>query len=187
MKQIHVDLETLDTASTAQVLSLGACCEGMTLYVEVDTSVYKDAFTQSQATVEWWEKQGGFKSTPGTQLHTPVSMLVELNNFIHDVTKDIERNDIEIWANSPTFDLAILHHHYKVFSMRAPWEYWQERDVRTINALAKRLRMAQKAKAPHNALADAQLQEAIVRRVYSQLINLQQAYRDGVFAKEDSQ
>jgi len=185
MRQIHIDLETLDIASTAKVLSLGACCDEMELYVEVDVSAYNDKFTESESTVAWWQKRGGFATSVTTdQLVTPVGMLVELTNFINDVTKDANESTVEVWANSPSFDLAILRHHYAVFRHKAPWAYWQERDVRTINALAKALRMYQKPKAPHHALQDARLQEATVKRTYSQLINIQQAYREAMFDKE---
>jgi len=186
MYQIHVDIETLGTAATSKVLSLGACCDDKTLYVEVDVSQYQGRFTEDKSTLEWWEQQGGFQHTlPPDEMVTPAHMVRALGAFILDVVGDPDA-DFEVWANSPSFDLAILRHHCRQFAIPVPWMFWQERDVRTINALAKRLRLASKEKAPHNALADAQLQERLVKRIYTQLINLQQAYRDGQFKSHGS-
>lgn len=178
MKQIHIDLETLDTEHTAKVLSLGAACGSKTLYVEIDQSHYGPQFTESQSTVDWWAAKGGFK--PHTDsLTTPHSALASLCAFIHDASGG---DDFEVWANSPTFDCAIIRNHYRAFNMACPWGYWQERDVRTIRKLAERLRLnVARLTNPHHALIDAQNQEALVCAVQRTLGDSLQQLRDMQF------
>ena len=166
--QIHLDLETLDTAHTAQILSIGACWGPRTFYVEVDAKEYNPVhFTFSSATKEWWDKQGGFKSTVQTRL--PYEALFMLSTWIEDIQSN-SKEPLEIWANAPSFDCAILKYHFAYMNIECPWPFYMERDVRTVKALATQMRLNIRTfKNPHNALQDARNQQKYVDSVYMTL------------------
>lgn len=74
-QNVTIDLETLDTETTAKILSIGIvpfnwgeqvgfeelCNRPASLYIKIKMSDYDYShlnFTESQATREWWEVQG---------------------------------------------------------------------------------------------------------------------------------
>jgi len=163
--QIHIDLETLGIRATSQILSIGACCNDNHFYREIDLSHYDDNFTTDESTAKWWHDRGGFQ--PTVESVSPHKALTALGHWITD---QLERgqDEFEVWANSPSFDCAILRHHYSQYSLFCPWAFWQERDVRTIKNAARTLRIPLNTKPnPHNALQDALNQQALVNRFYS--------------------
>jgi hypothetical protein len=175
--QIHVDLETLGIRATSQILSIGAVLGDDTqFYREVDAYSYdpKD-FTIDDSTLAWWESQGGF--IPSIELTTPMQAISDFARWVSDIAES--HDAIEIWANSPSFDCAILHHHFKTFTINAPWQFWQERDVRTIKAAGRALNLRLKEKKnPHNALKDAQNQKYLVDQFYATIGDYVDTVRD---------
>lgn len=178
LNQIHIDLETLDTRHTSRILSIGAACGTETFYEEVDQASYEQgelAFTTSNETVAWWDERGGFQ--PTKEPITPSQMTSKLALWIGEVTDTVA--DFEVWANSPSFDCAILMHHFKYYSIAPPWQFYRERDVRTIKALYQHLRLnIQKYTNPHHALQDAINQQKMVDSVYMTLGAVVQAHNE---------
>jgi hypothetical protein len=175
--QIHLDLETLDTAHTAQILSIGACYGAKTFYAEVDTKQYDPVkFTFSQATNDWWKKQGGFK--PSVETQTPYEAVFMLATWIEDIQANV-KDPLEIWANAPSFDCAILKYHFTYMNIECPWRFFMERDVRTVKALATQMHLNIRTfKNPHNALQDAMNQQKYVDSVYMTLADQLHSKRD---------
>lgn len=173
--QLHVDLETMGIERTSRILSIGAVYENTEFYVEVDQSHYVgDKFTQNQSTVEWWARQGGF--TPSCP---PVSPFQAIDTFGLWVAQVADLAKMTVWANSPSFDCEILSHHFEFHNLARPWEFWQERDVRTIKMLARDLRLGVKEpQNPHHALADAKNQQQLVHSVYQTLLTTGRVYRE---------
>lgn len=175
--QLHIDLETLDTAHTAQMLSIGACIADKEFYVEVDTSFYdmfydtpgdttpsNPKFTKSSDTVAWWAEQGGF--IPTTAPISPMAATAQLVRWITDNSVA----DMTVWANSPSFDCEILKYHMTAYGLQCPWPFYVERDVRTIKDLAKKIHLPINfPKNPHNALQDARNQQKLVESVFRTL------------------
>lgn len=168
--QLHVDLETYDTEHTAKVLSIGAVIGSETFYCEIAQGEYPELiFTESKETREWWDKQGGF--TPSVEADSPSQCIHSFAVWYARVTEGIR--DVEVWANSPSFDCDILTHHFKYYGVHMPWRFYQEQDVRTIKRLATRLKLnVEMKKNDHNALRDAQNQQRFVDRVILKLANL---------------
>ena len=77
---------------------------------------------------------------------------------------------LHLWANSPSFDCAILSAAYDAVGMETPWKYWQERDYRTAKSLISQFDLPD---APpfngvrHTALADARHQARIVYHLFA--------------------
>jgi hypothetical protein len=176
--QIHIDLETLDLRHTAQILSIGAVCGKESFYVEVDMAYYQvQPFTASTETIQWWEDRGGFQ--PSMPLVSPSNAVAQLSVWMGTVV-DAEKDDWEVWANSPGFDLAILDNHFRYYGFKTPWKFYQERDVRTVKALSKQLNLGitQSKENHHNALSDALNQQEMVDRVYMTLARNYSLARD---------
>jgi len=165
--QIHIDLETMDTKPSARILSIGAICGTREFYAEIDQSLYDDRFTESKGTKDWWAGQGGFIPTVTPQ--SPFEAVSALSTFISSVRNDVVSpvNNLEVWANSPSFDCTILSYHYHVFSIGQPWKFYEERDVRTVKAFATQMRLHLRPyKNPHHALEDARNQQMMVDSFY---------------------
>lgn len=112
MRQVMVDLETLDTRATAVILSIGAVVFDPvelkmfdTFYMPIDIqSCLKWGLTISGATVEWWAKQSDdarkvFHEGPH---HTLEHAITEYHKFVR------QAQAIAIWSNGSDFDNAIL-------------------------------------------------------------------------------
>lgn len=149
-----IDIETLGLVPGATLLSIGACKWTVensvqeTFYVELDSdSCRKAGLTPDQDTLEWWQEQEDIHRPNGS---VPLSAALEqLADFISDAD--------EVWAHSPSFDLAHLEHCYDCFEMDYPWNYKIKRDSRTIAALPIAMPTDHSGQA-HHALDDAKHQ-----------------------------
>jgi 3' exoribonuclease, RNase T-like len=136
----------------------------------VDTTqyeLYSGKFTVSRLTLDFWEKQGGFQPS-NPECLSPFRAVSAFIHWVTTVTADTK--EWVIWAKGPQFDLSILYHHMKVFTLKRPWRYNQERDVRSIEQLAEEMRLGLKFKRnDHHALRDAINQRDLTQRVYDTL------------------
>lgn len=178
---VMVDIETLGIRPTSKMLSIGACRFSLNsvsalnnlredaFYANIDITEYDNLpeFTEDSSTIEWWSKQSD----------AAVNALNEnqqsIGKALMGFTGWLKASPVElIWANSPSFDLAILSHHFQVFKVPRPWAYYIERDVRTLVWAAKFIKNFVPAVSygasltEHNALDDAiaqtlMLQDAI--------------------------
>ena len=150
-----VDLETLDTAPTAVILSIGACIipahahpadlETFYVTVHVDSQYMR---SQSIQTIEWWKQQGNCPDYGITSLTDALRFLREY--LLRHTTKPI------IWCKGTDFDTAILANAYRQAGTDTPWKYNDVRDFRTVKKLfADSLVVLEPNLNPHNALADA--------------------------------
>jgi len=76
----------------------------------------------------------------------------------------------EVWANSPSFDCAMLAAGYDAVGSEEPWEFWEERDVRTVKNLpgAPDVEM-EDGENEHDALDDARQQARLVGKTLRHL------------------
>lgn len=167
MNDIMIDLETLGSGNNAAILTIGACRFdintgqiGQTFHIGVNPENMIDYGEIDPETVLWWLMQ-------------TVSAKAEILNTLRDnaepidVALDMMREVLKItdkdkmWSNGATFDLVILRSAYKRTQMICPWQYWNERDVRTIVDLGRRIHSYDPKKelpfvgTEHNALDDA--------------------------------
>lgn len=164
--QIHFDTETLALCERAKILSIGAVCGTETFYAEIDQSSYQThQFVADESTMKWWADRGGFQPTQELE---PVG--VALARFAVWVDQQW-CEDTTIWCNSPQFDIQKVRWHFEVLSIGCPWDFWDERDVRTMKHLSRDLNLSCKTKLdnPHNALRDAINQRDMVSSIYQTL------------------
>jgi hypothetical protein len=149
-----IDIETLGIEPGAAILAIGACTfdadgVGETFEVSVDLESCQDRGLSIDAdTLQWWltnEVDATDLLAGGVPLPTALS---ELRDFLETQGYD------ELWANSPKFDMAHLEHAYDALDWVTPWEFYQLRDVRSLQALPGAVDLEQDG-TEHDALDDA--------------------------------
>ena len=164
---VFLDLETLGLRHNAPILVIAAyAVDSLGNKIKRDqwrVSV-KDANkhgTADHSTMQWWSEQSedakraAFEDGPRLTLF---DALRGLSLFIGSL-----EGPVYVWGNAPTFDCAILRHAYMQTGQETPWEFWQERDCRTVAWVGEWLGYDAKQGTEfkgerHNALDDARHQ-----------------------------
>lgn len=154
---VMVDLETAGNSSNAAIISVGLVkfnfhsnkmdihkfgvnlqsCIRLGMQIEPDTFL-------------WWLKQNDkARETLIEDSDTGNSILLVLDA----ISRVIGKNDI-VWAKSPRFDLGILHTAYKLAGKEIPWNFRNERDVRTITSLSNMKIDVITGHVPHDPISD---------------------------------
>lgn len=155
-----VDIETLGRRPGAVVLAIGAVrfepgapLEGPHFLVKIDIQdAERLGLKVDCGTLMWWLER--------------LEMLREMASIeglaVRNALASFEAwlpagDDWEIWANSPSFDCRLLEAAFDAAGCELPWRYWQERDYRTLKAIAGGLEPAPERLATkmHSALDDA--------------------------------
>ena len=161
---LMLDLETLDTATTAIVLSIGVAAFDPNNIEEPPRPLFYRALnvgsqrdvgrTESRETREWWAKQSPEART----------VLSEPTHFIHHALDEFAKLDWAnvkgVWGNGSDFDLGITRSLHESFGLTVPWAYWNARCYRTVRAMHESLHgpngpQADRLGTHHNALDDA--------------------------------
>jgi hypothetical protein len=158
-RDLMIDLETMGRTADAVVTEIamaifdhrGSPEATATLYLGVEAAgQMANGRRVDGETLDWWLK------TP-----RPPRRGIEMVNFddarirVHNFLKANVNKGSTIWANSPSFDCRILRHFMAPLSY---WEFWQERDVRTVKSLIPRGKAPAAPKDAHSALADVHYQ-----------------------------
>jgi DNA polymerase III epsilon subunit-like protein len=149
--RVMVDIETLGTEPGCAILSVGAVGFdldglGFQFHERVDLCSCEEAGLRLDAdTVQWWAKQDNVRDVlaGGDDLETVLAEFV----------RGVEDAD-EVWANSPSFDLAILKAAGEAVGVEMPWAFYQERDFRTLKNLPVAVELEHDG-TEHDALDDA--------------------------------
>lgn len=165
---IMVDLEAMDTAHTAAILSIGAC------KVDLDTGEISDKFyrvvnydsssalglTTSSATKSWWDKQSPEARKVFTDPNIPViQALGEFATYL----RIFGVNSVKLWGNGSDFDNTILTTAYNLAGSPIPWRFYNNRCFRTIRkSLGHMVAEPAREGTYHNALDDAIYQAKIL-------------------------
>lgn len=141
LNNIMIDIETLDTADTAVILSI-SCVEfcdktgetGAQIDIHVDPqSCLDNGGTMHWETIAWWlvqPREAVDKIINQPARYHILTALVHLSAFINHY-KDAGNKEPFVWSNSPRFDLAKIVFYLNRFKMSLPWEYTKEMDVRS--------------------------------------------------------
>ena len=181
MKHIMLDLETLDTASSAVVISIGAVAFdpetsalGDKFYVEMTEDIAAQQArgrTISGDTVRWWMQQDVLAkrvfSVPPPDGVERVNTFEALARFSLFVAANGGR-DVELWGNGADFDNTILGSLYDAFGFRKPWSYSRNRCYRTMKNIGIGPRRPQAREGIyHNALDDAITQAIHLQDIFA--------------------
>jgi len=161
-----IDIETLGLDPGAAILSIGAVqfdSEGLgdEYHAEISLQSCQAVGLEIDAgTLEWWLEQDGDVAdilTGGEQLE---DALMDFAMWYPD--------GAEVWANSPSFDCEVLEAAFDAVGLNEPWEYYDERDVRTLRSLPGSVELAQDGD-EHHALDDARHQAREVSHTLARL------------------
>lgn len=126
-----------------------------------------------EETVQWHRKNNpNFESMVG-KCHAQVSGIAPFVDQLRKVTDyfaqfDPDEYDCRVWMNSPSFDAVLLKVLYDGVSLLMPWNFRDERDLRTLRDLAETHNKHKDGVLPakpdnaHDALVDAKYQLEIV-------------------------
>ncbi len=164
-----IDLETLDTESTACILSIGACRfnedeidnDGFYRVIKIQSNI-DEGRTISGSTLAWWMTQNDrakaiFSDPKAVTLE---QALDDLRDWIGP-----QWEALRPWGNSARFDLGILADAYG--KQGTPWKFWNEHCFRMLKNLpaSKRVPKPENIGA-HNALFDAIAQAQHVQAIW---------------------
>lgn len=164
--RVMVDIETIGLDTGSVIASIGA--------VRFDVDGLGDTFTQSVSiascqaaglsidaeTLEWWLTQDDAAREQLTGGDDLEDALFEFSNWYHGAD--------EIWANSPSFDCEMLEAAYEAVDAEPPWEFYEERDYRTIASLPIAPDIEQDG-VEHDALDDATHQARVVAQTLNHI------------------
>ncbi|MFJ5421678.1 3'-5' exonuclease [Pectobacterium parvum] len=179
MNHVMIDLETMGKNPRSPIASIGAVFFnpktgelGEQFYCRVDfeNDMFNGAVPDGD-TIKWWLRQS---SDARAELirddATPILGAVsEFSDWLTDNAESLEA--LKVWANGPSFDCTILKSAFERTDTDIPWNYWNERDVRTIKEVGRVLAVDVRpfTGTQHNALHDAVNQAAMVSAVMSLL------------------
>lgn len=183
MQDVMIDLETMGSGPDAAIVEIGAVffdprtgelgdkfSVGVDLASSVETGGRVDA-----GTVMWWMRPD--------QADARDAMLARRNNIIHvaltwfsDFLKLAGKGGVpRVWGNGASFDCVILRGSYERAGVKVPWDWWNDRDVRTVVDMGRRLLGFDPKKdlpfdgVKHSALDDAIHQARYVSEIIKRL------------------
>ena len=179
---LMIDIETLGKLPGCPVMSIGAT------FFKPETGAIGDTFYRQIGlaseeangakicgdTVLWWMQQSEQARNSLCATGTAVNdALVELNDFC---ARKCDPDYLQVWANSPSFDLAILANAYARAGLTQFWKFYNERDVRTLVELGRQIDVNPKRDMPfegepHYALDDAIHQAKYVSVIWQALLD----------------
>lgn len=138
MNNIMLDIETLSTDFDAVIISIGAVrfdlstgIKGDTFYRKIDKQSCVDVGLKiNPETVDWWMNQ----DEKARQEFLSKSDRISISDALIELSEFIEQDDF-VWSNGASFDLVILRSAYKACQIDLPWEFYNEKDVRTLAGL----------------------------------------------------
>lgn len=189
-----IDLETIDTAPTAGILSIGIVAFnpdtgeiGPSLYRRLGYDQALQFGTESANTIAWWQKQSeAARNEAFTGQHDATIAAFEVSEFIATTAG--------VWGNGATFDITIAEHWLNATGVGVPYKPWVVCDCRTVEQLAKRIGILRKqftrAGVHHNALDDAIYQAQYISAMWQGLtkrpstdINVMRAQFESIFGR----
>mgnify|MGYP001212003498 CR=1 FL=1 len=171
---VMIDLETMGVGNNAAIVSIaavrfdiqtGKTYEFFEVNVDLNSSLNK-GFKVSGSTILWWlsqsaEARGSLVLAPSINIEEALTKFAE---FL--------RPDDILWSNGLRFDIALLDDAYQLLNMKIPWDFHNERDVRTLVAFAPGIKdrcIKENKNEKHIALNDCLLQILYCSEIYNKI------------------
>lgn len=182
MNNIMLDLECLDSNTTAAIISIGAVYFdiqkqelGPELYFELSQSALQEQLnlgrTWSLSTNIWWMQQ----SDTAREVWAPKlgkvenkEALVKLKDYFN-LFPENGRN-IRVWGNGSTYDNVCLQSYLRTFKARIPWNYKGDLCYRTVKTLFGNRAALERVGTHHNGLDDAKTQAIHMMKMLKKVI-----------------
>lgn len=173
MNDVMIDLETLDTASSSVILSIGAVrfdieqidSFGPTFsaHLKLRDQLCFNKQTISESTLFWWlsqseEARNSLVSQDRVLSH---EALLDFSQFITPTDR--------IWGNGADFDNAILANAYIAAGLDVPWRHVNNRCYRTLKTCFPYISKPEFVGIAHNAVDDAKNQARHLQRIWKHI------------------
>jgi hypothetical protein len=168
---VMIDLETMGNKNRAAICTIGAIefdissgVKGREFYEKIDLQSCLDLGLQIDgSTVRWWMGQPDQARNEiiqdGRNIH---QVLFKLNHWFAAC-----HPGYQVWGNGSSFDLVILESAFEAVGQQAPWDFRNERDVRTMLMLYPNVKDYVKHRGiKHHALSDCRYQIELVSEVF---------------------
>ncbi|WEJ62168.1 3'-5' exonuclease [Thiomicrorhabdus lithotrophica] len=177
---VMIDIETLGTGVDSVIASIGAvqfnpktghvAKNGFEALLSVEDGC-KLGFKMDCDTVAWWQGQS---DEARKQLDGDVLVRSAILQFMAWLNGLCDKDDLRVWGNGPTFDLALLIYHFDRMDYELPWGFRGERCVRTLVELGRANDIDPKKTiefvgVKHSALDDAKHQAKYVSAIWQAL------------------
>lgn len=169
-----IDMETLDTAPSSVILTIGAVrfdprgtgvVERLELRPTIDEQTDNFDRTINDDTLRWWGEQSPEAIEEAMGDHGRISFkecMEQLYKFCW--------NKEAVWSNGACFDVAIAESAFRNLDMRIPWQFWTVRDTRTLYDVTGVSLKDGGHVTTHKAIEDAEHQAIVVQRAYGKLM-----------------
>ena len=169
---VSLDIETMARDPKAIVISIGACTQDAHFHCYLNFKEQLALNRLLEADTLAWHMEN--HSDLFTQ---QLVAILRVDEILFNIFKGLKRwfihnnlmeTNCQVWMNSPSFDSVILSNLAEQANFPLPWIYKQERDLRTLKALAEDKAPYKYAHLPnppdnaHDALVDAKYQLEII-------------------------
>ena len=162
---LMIDLETTGTLPGCRVLSIGAFGfdkngNQVQYYKRLrvaDQSV--NGMKDEESTMSWWKKQPKkiYDEAWSGDEDTNLS-IAEFKAFFYKNFSIARGENFTVWSKGSDFDFPILRHLFMVYGYKLPWEFWMQRDYRTLSTTHREIVFEERNEGKHSALEDAKAQ-----------------------------
>lgn len=173
---VMVDIETMGNESNSVIVSIGAIEfdintgeVGKQFYCRVNLQSCLDlGLIVNGETIYWWLKQNEAARLEickdGDDILTA---LFKLSNFLNEI--DATQN-FQIWSNGVRFDISLLSDAYRKAKLSIPWNFHNERDVRTLVSFTPKIIEHYPFEGiPHHSIDDCKHQIAYCSAIWQKL------------------
>jgi len=157
MKELIIDIETLDTIETSAITSLSCIVYDPTQELNFNDLIkagktfkldwmdqLNSGRTYSESTVEFWKNPDNKVAYESCVKLKPSDLSIqefisEFITFLENSGYDLSDNsNSHVYSRGNAFDFGILEHLYRTNKTSYPFRFWNYRDVRTaIDVIAK--------------------------------------------------
>jgi hypothetical protein len=170
MTDAMIDIETLDTAPSSVVLTVGACkFDPYSTRMPSDRKLWRPSLEQqldlgrttSDATLAWWNNQDPEILERALSEENRIS-LTEFFGYLNKYLVGVDK----IWCQGPQFDMVILENLFAQSRHHYNWAFWQVSDSRTVFNMMPTNPLKEIQTDAHDAAADAYYQAVCVQKAY---------------------
>lgn len=169
-KDLMIDIETLGTRSYCAIISIAAIefdadtgrtgkefKRNISLQSCLDAGLHVD-----EDTIKWWLNQNH------EVLKELMTEAFPLRVVLREFNKTFD-SKVNYWAKSPSFDCERLSDAYQMVGFEEPWKFWELRDVRTLLAMYREMKLPEFKGDKHNPLDDCRYQITCVQKVFEEV------------------
>lgn len=152
-KHVVIDIETLGIETGAPIIQIAAASvlydekvgapivqSEFCRFISLESNANKGLTKFNGDTVEWWLNQAESskeamnvlkEAAHGDRLYDVISEYIDWDYLFGAYSDD--HIDTYYWSRGTDFDFRHLGNAFKIYGFETPWEFWQLRDLRTID------------------------------------------------------